>query len=229
MSNPRVRELPATTPAQQRLLEQLKRCGPATAGELARRLSLTAMAVRQHLAALEELGHVEQRTDAPSGRGRPAIRWSLAPRSRAAFPDRHGELTCGLIDAMRTTIGESGLLKVIDTRAVAQAAAYRRDLPGMSASLKSRVEALARRRTEEGYMAEAVREGRGAWLLIEHHCPICEAAESCTGLCSAELRVFQEALGDDVVVERTEHLLGGGDRCVYRIRRSSEWRIANNE
>jgi len=207
------------TPAQRRLLEQLKRCGPATAAALARRMGLTAVAARQHLAALEKLGHVRHHVDAPKGRGRPAIRWSLAPPSRAAFPDRHGELTCGLMDAMRSALGESVLLKVIDARADAQVVAYRRLLPGPAALLKTRVQALARRRSEEGYMAEVVPEGRGCYLLIEHHCPICEAAESCTGLCSAELRVFQESLGDDVAVERTQHLLSGDHRCAYRIRK----------
>jgi len=55
-------------------------------------------------------------------------------------------------------------------------------------------------------------------LLIEHHCPICEAAEACAGFCRAELGVFRAVLGDDVSVERTEHLLSGGARCAYRIR-----------
>ena len=55
-------------------------------------------------------------------------------------------------------------------------------------------------------------------LLIEHHCPICEAAEACAGFCRAELGVFRAVLGDGVSVERTEHLLSGGARCAYRIR-----------
>ena len=67
-------------------------------------------------------------------------------------------------------------------------------------------------------MAEVKREGRDAYLLIEHHCPICDAARCCVGLCGAELEVFERVLGPDVAIERTQHLLSGDERCVYRIR-----------
>jgi hypothetical protein len=54
-------------------------------------------------------------------------------------------------------------------------------------------------------------------LLLEHHCPICDAASTCQGLCRTELELFQEALGDDVTVTRTQHVLSGDLRCAYRI------------
>ena len=54
-------------------------------------------------------------------------------------------------------------------------------------------------------------------LLIEHHCPICNAATECQSLCRSELDVFRAALGDDAQVVREQHLLSGDTRCVYRI------------
>ena len=146
--------------------------------------------------------------------------WSLTAAGNQLFPDHHGALTVELIAAMRSALGESGLDRVIDGRAAEQAARYRSLMPGVRASLISRVQALADQRTHEGYMAEVEREGQGAWLLIENHCPICEAATCCTGLCRSEWDVFQAVLGDDVRVERTEHLLSGDRRCVYRITRA---------
>jgi predicted ArsR family transcriptional regulator len=56
----------------------------------------------------------------------------------------------------------------------------------------------------------------GSFLLIENHCPICAAATACTGLCARELEVFQRVLGQ-VTIERTEHILAGARRCVYRV------------
>jgi predicted ArsR family transcriptional regulator len=205
--------------AKRRLLERLKRSGPTTAGELAAGLDLTDVAVRQHLTALEEAGLVSQQTKPPEGRGRPAILWSLSEIAQQIFPDRHADLTLDLIEGVRESFGEEGLERLVKARARRQAETYRELAPPAGAPLRQRVEALARRRTAEGYMAEAVPEGRGAYLLIEHHCPICEAARSCTGLCQAELDVFRESLGDDVSVERTQHLISGGERCVYRIRK----------
>jgi predicted ArsR family transcriptional regulator len=53
--------------------------------------------------------------------------------------------------------------------------------------------------------------------LVENHCPICVAAAACTNLCAGELHVFQAVLGEDVAVERTDHILAGARRCAYRI------------
>ena len=54
-------------------------------------------------------------------------------------------------------------------------------------------------------------------LLVENHCPICAAAKACQQFCRSELRVFQEALGDDVTVERVDHILAGARRCAYLV------------
>ena len=203
--------------AKRRLLDRLKRGGPATAGELAAALALTDVAIRQHLLALEGQELVGQRTRAPKGRGRPAVIWSLTELAQSLFPERHAELTIGLIEATRKAVGEKGLKRIIDARAKEQAAAYRKLMPQRSAPLKKRVEALARQRTAEGYMAEVKREGKNAFLLIEHHCPICDAARCCVGLCGAELEVFQQTLGPGVTVQRTQHIVSGDDRCAYRV------------
>ena len=65
-------------------------------------------------------------------------------------------------------------------------------------------------------MARVETESRGVYLLIENHCPICDAASTCQGLCAAEMSLFEQVLGD-VHIERTEHMLGDGRRCVYRV------------
>jgi len=210
---------PALSDAKRRLVDLLKRLGPSSAARLARELDLTAVAVRQHLAALEEAGLVSAAAPSPAGaRGRPSARWTLTDEAARLFPDSHGELTVGLLDAMRDAFGEKGLERVVRARGDRQVERYREHIP-RSASLAKRVEALAARRTAEGYLAEVVREKPGVYLLIEHHCPICEAARSCQRLCGSELDVFRAALGDDAEVERTHHLLSGDERCVYRVRK----------
>jgi predicted ArsR family transcriptional regulator len=59
--------------------------------------------------------------------------------------------------------------------------------------------------------------GDGSVLLVENHCPICAAARVCQNFCRSELDVFSRVLGPSVRVERTEHQVAGGRRCVYRI------------
>ncbi len=66
-------------------------------------------------------------------------------------------------------------------------------------------------------MADLRPDGRGGFLFIENHCPICAAATACQGFCTTELNLFRAVLGRDVSVERTEHIVSGDRRCVYRI------------
>ena len=204
---------------RRRILDHLKLQGAATPAELARDLNLTAAAVRQHLDGLAEEGLVSVSDEHTGTPGRPAGRWSLTRRAHGLFPDRHGELTAQIVDAIRQVGGDDMLDRVIEVRTDSQRRDYESAVAEAGDSLSARAVALARMRTNEGYMAE-VTEDDGDLLLIEHHCPICEAAETCAGFCRAELGVFREVLGDDVTVERTEHLLSGGARCAYRIRQS---------
>jgi predicted ArsR family transcriptional regulator len=205
------------TPARQRVLEILKLEEPATPAGLAAELGLTEAAVRQHLNALEAAGMVSPGVTVARRPGRPATTWSLTDEGRRRFPDRHGELTVQLVDAIRDALGDESLTRVIDARTDDQLRCYREVLGAAGQTLRDRVEALAEQRTKEGYIAEVTDDGHGGYLLTEHHCPICDAAKACLAFCTAELRLFADALGDDVRVERTEHLLAGGRRCTYHI------------
>ena len=195
-----------------RILYLLKSKGPQTAAQLAKRLDVTAVAVRQHLGALENDGLVEF-TDEKGRVGRPRRIWRPTAAADARFPDSHGELAVGMLQAMRAAFGDDGLERLVAERSKAQIRDYKRRLP--DAPLAKRVAALARIRTEEGYMAEWARGRDGTFTLIENHCPICDAARACAGLCAGEMAVFQAVLA--ARVERTEHLLSGQRRCVYRI------------
>lgn len=200
---------------RRKLLDLLKREGPADPAALARRLGVSAMAVRLHLYELRR-GRLAAFREAPRGRGRPSRVWSLTPRAARLFPDSHGELAAGLLSSMRRAFGRSGLDRLVRARAADQAAAYRLRIAAR-APLAEKVRTLARIRTEEGYLAEPRKEPDGALALVENHCPICIAATACQGLCGAELEVFRKVLGPGAKVERTEHLLAGSRRCVYRI------------
>jgi predicted ArsR family transcriptional regulator len=202
--------------AKYKFLERIKTGGPATAVELAKAFGLTTVAVRLHLKELRSRGLVTQSKHPSTGRGRPAMRWSLTEKAGGLFPDHHGELTVGLIQAARRAVGEEGLQRILDARAKDQAESYRQTTAG-AMSPADRLKILARRRTAEGYMAHVTANGPRQLFLIEHHCPIREAARQCRGLCAVELEVFRQAMGDDVTVERVEHVLDGGARCIYRV------------
>jgi predicted ArsR family transcriptional regulator len=202
------------------VLDLMKREGPQPASVLARRLGVSAMAVRQHLYALQAEGLVVHAVEAPAAGspavGRPAKLWRLSGAAEALFPDGHAALALDLIGAMQEAFGARAMDRLLAVRTQAQIASYAA-ATGRAASLRGRLAALAKARTAEGYMAEVVTQPDGSYLLVENHCPICAAARACTGLCAAELVVFRTALGPDVCIERTDHILAGARRCAYRI------------
>jgi predicted ArsR family transcriptional regulator len=193
----------------------LKTRGPQTAQQLAQSLQLTSMGVRRHLEAWADKGLLltEDRADKV---GRPARHWLLSEAGHARFPDRHGELTVQLIAQVRDLFGQAGLDRLIAAREEQSEAAY---LTGMrkARTLAQRVAALAQARHAEGYMAQVEALADGSFLLVENHCPICAAATACQGFCRSELALFQRTLGPGGTVQRAEHLLSGGRRCVYKI------------
>lgn len=196
------------------IVDALKR-RPRTAPELAAQLGVTREAIRQHLRELGASGLVEgrARTVRPQ-RGRPPTEWTLTDLAADLFPDRHSELTVELISSIRRTAGEPVLDAIIEDRNHRLAETY----VAITRDADDPVKALADQRSAEGYLAEVRDDADGSRLLIEHHCPICDAAATCQGLCRGELELFKTALGPEVEVTREQHLLSGDQRCTYRVR-----------
>jgi predicted ArsR family transcriptional regulator len=199
---------------RRRIVKLLKTEGAMDSASLAGHLDVTAMAVRQHLYALqrEKLVTAEER---PVPLGRPAKFWRLTKDAERLFPDAYAELNAALITSVQDAFGPQGMARLLDARMARQRAEYGARIDG-SAPLAKRIQQLAKIRADEGYMAEVKRDGNG-FLFIENHCPICAAATACQGFCSSELELFRSALGPGVSVERAEHIVSGDRRCVYRI------------
>jgi predicted ArsR family transcriptional regulator len=214
--------------AKDRILYLLKMQGAQTATALAEQLQVSPMAIRQHLQNLQTEGWViyqEERRPL----GRPVKLWQLAAqvggsvhfvspkenRLPPRFPDSHADLMVDLLKSVESVFGEAGLDQLVTERSQRQVQSYQAKLDG--GTWQQRVRAIAQLRTQEGYMAEVIDLANGALLLVENHCPICAAAQTCQKLCGAELAVFQAVLGGGMTVERVEHILMGDRRCAYRI------------
>jgi predicted ArsR family transcriptional regulator len=200
-----------------RILYLLKSKGPQTAAQLARRLGVTAMAVRQHLYGFNQQGLAEFE-DQRRPVGRPVRVWNLTERAAVRFPESHAELTLEMIAAVRAAFGEKGLDRLLAQRTRMQLREYSERVRAEGGdSLEGRVRALATIRREQGYMAECSARADGSFVLRENHCPICVAAKSCQGLCREELSLFRTVMGAHAQVERIDHILAGAQRCAYVI------------
>ncbi|MFC3531275.1 helix-turn-helix transcriptional regulator [Vogesella facilis] len=195
------------------MLQWLKTAGAQTVQQLAAHSGLSGMGVRKQLQQLQVQGLVacESRRE---GVGRPAQYWLLTAAGHAVFPDRHGELSAQLLQLLGEQLGAAGLEALIAARAQQVELRYQQALTACEPG--ERLQQLATLRSEDGYMAQVQQQGAD-WLLLEHHCPICAAASACPAFCRTELQQFRRLFAGVAEVERSEHLLAGGQRCVYRI------------
>ena len=174
------------------------------------------MGVRQHLADLQQKAYVSQTQEERQTRGRPVHLWKLAEKGHQQFPDTHSQVSLELIDVIRSRFGEESLNQLIDHRSARIQDHYQGELDASGDKLEDKITRLCELRSAEGYMAE-VRLLPDGWLLIENHCPICAAAESCQQFCRSELAMFQHLLTDLAAVDRVDYLLAGARRCAYKI------------
>lgn len=200
--------------AADRILMFLKMRGEATSLLISEELSITKEGARKHLLNLAQEGLIEP-TVKSEGVGRPSTYYTLTEKGLAQFPDTHAEITVQLLKSVKNLLGENALDLLISDREKNTHDRYEKAL-AKTKNLEQRLEVLAVARSKEGYMAEWKKEGND-YFLIENHCPICAAATECQGFCRAELSNFQSLLGKEYTVERVDHIISGGQRCVYKI------------
>lgn len=211
--------------AKDQILYLLKMQGAKSAADLAEQLEVSPMAIRQHLQALLAEGWVtyeEERRPL----GRPVKLWQLTEISARFFPDTHADLMVDFLKSFEAIYGQAGVETVLADRCERQIQTYRQQFATEESVARSQtgesrlgcdVKRLAEIRTREGYMAEAIEQSDGSWLLVENHCPISGAARTCDLLCRSELEVFRTLLGPKVKIERVEHMMEGDRRCAYRV------------
>ncbi|MFC0226572.1 helix-turn-helix transcriptional regulator [Serratia aquatilis] len=196
------------------ILLQLKTLGPHSAKMLAERLEITPMGVRQHLQSLklrELVCYEETRISV----GRPTRYWSLTRQGHAQFADGHDKLSAILLESAHDLFGPEGLENLIRSR---EDRLYRHYAEQLAAEENhyARLTRLVRLRQHDGYMAELLEHPEGM-LLVENHCPIGVAANTCGSLCNSELKLFHRLFGNDYRIKRTAHTMSGSRHCAFLI------------
>jgi len=214
---------PATTPTglprvlRREILERLRREGPASPDQLAAGIGASRTGVLQQLRALEETNFVSRQT-VRHGVGRPRHLYDVTADAQELFPSNYDGLAAGLLAAIGVVGGDALVEQVFQARRRQIGARVRRELDervGPDAPLIDRVRALAVLQDEQGYLADAVIEADGTIRLREHNCAIFDVARGQRSACDAELDLFREVLGADVV--RDTHIASGDRCCSYRV------------
>src|SRR3979409_1239489 len=104
------------------VLELLRRKGRCSAEIIASDLGVTPNAVRQHLSNLERDGFAVSHPER-TGRGRPALLFSLTERADSVFPKRYGQLASMVLQEVQDMGGPEALDEVFERMATRHAGA----------------------------------------------------------------------------------------------------------
>lgn len=199
------------------LLLRLRLDGPSSPDQLAERIGASRTGVLQQLRALEA-AHLVNRQTVRHGVGRPRHLYDVTADAQDLFPSNYDGLAAGLLAAIEAVGGDDLLDQVF--------AARRRQLGdlvrvrmtehvGPGASLVDRVQELAVIQGDQGYIADTILGTDGTIRLREHNCAIYHIASGSPAACRAELELFSEVLGAEVV--REQHIASGNRCCTYRV------------
>jgi predicted ArsR family transcriptional regulator len=198
------------------ILLAIRRVGPCSPDELSREIGASRSGIVGQLRALEAAKLVTHRV-VRHGVGRPRHVYDVTPDAQDLFPANYDGLAAGLVGAILDVGGEE-LLDAVFAARRRQLGGHLRDhldeLPG-GGTLEERTRILARHQDELGYLAEVVVGEDGAMRLVERNCAIHRVAAAGGPACDAELALFTELLGADVV--RETHIPSGDRCCTYRV------------
>jgi predicted ArsR family transcriptional regulator len=199
------------------ILLRLRQDGPSSPDQLATQIGASRTGVLQQLRALEATNFVSRET-VRHGVGRPRHLYDVTADAQELFPSNYDGLAAGLLEAIGAVGGDDLVEQVFAARRRQIGDRIRRELDervGPDANLETRVRELAVIQDRHGYLAETILEPDGTIRLREHNCAIYQVAHGAPAACDAELALFRELLGAEVV--RETHIASGDRCCTYRI------------
>ena len=206
---------PSPSATRHQILVHLRQAGPSTPDGLAVALNASRTGILQQLYALEEAGLVSHASE-KHGVGRPRHVYDVTADAQGLFPTDYGGFASGLVKAIEAVGGADLVEQVFAARRRQIGDRTRRHMAERladGAPLGERVRVLAELQDDAGYLADAVIAEDGTLRLREHNCAIDKIARRTSAPCDAELALFQEVLGADVV--RESHIASGDRCCTY--------------
>jgi len=209
----------AAKTTRQKVMHAVLSQGPVSAAKIAKKLNLTAAAVRRHLDALESDGLVEVKVVSGSqrGAGRPSRRYVVTQQGQVELGDDYLGVAVDAMSALAELGGQEALrgfaqqyFSNIETR-------FNEEIPA-DATLNDRIQTLTEVLAELGFAATTRRAGRTAKVttlraaqICQGHCPIQELAGEFPLFCEEETDLFARLL--EVDVRRLATMPTGGHVC----------------
>ncbi|HXW67918.1 MAG TPA: ArsR family transcriptional regulator [Thermoplasmata archaeon] len=218
MTDPEADPLPTGfSSAKREILLLLKQRPGLSLEDLARARAISKVAALHHLTALEDQGFVERAYE-HRPIGRPSVHFRLSDRSRRLFPQAYSQMSLSALGFIERWLGRDAVVRMLQERAHEVADENRSRLG--APELRRRVEALARLRSEGGYMAEVGGTKGSTTEMREHNCPILAIAGVYPEACEVERRMFESMLR--ARVDTSHRVVAGDPVCRFLVRPRAE-------
>jgi predicted ArsR family transcriptional regulator len=194
--------------------------GSITAGQIGKRLGLSAAGVRRHLEALIEVGEAESVPAAAwqqAGRGRPAKRYRLTAMGRAKLDHSYDDLASAAMRQLREIGGDEAVRSFARQRIDAILSDVEVADSAADADIEATAERIATALSKAGYVATTTAVGgpiHGVQI-CQHHCPVSHVAEEFPELCETEQQAMAEVLGTHV--QRLATIVNGDCACTTHV------------
>lgn len=196
-----------TMDTRERLLNTLKRNGPATVPELQAELAVSENTVRHHLRSLRSDGLIEERVTEPSGPGRPAQQYELTAAAEGEFPKRYAELLALILEQAAE---RDDLAQILDGVARKLGAQVRPEIAHLGP--EDRLLALMER-LDYGDMLGRLETTPGGWEFRAFNCVYRDAGVRFEEVCELLPRIVRAAT--DLPCERVVCQRDGHRSCVF--------------
>ncbi len=193
------------------VLNKLKRTQGLSVSELAEKIGMSYMGIKQHCIELQKGGYLDTwRRAKPVGR--PEMLYRLTQRAHELFPVASNEMTIGLLESALKLFGPTAAEKLLFNVFQHKGDGYIARLKGDT--LEAKFASFVKLRDQEGHMAELEKEEHG-FRIVEHHSPILDLLRAFPIVARLETEMFQRVL--KVPVQREEQAISGLYQCTFHL------------
>ena len=193
------------------ILNKLKRTQGLSVTELAGKIGMSYMGIKQHCIELQKGGYLDT-WRRPKPVGRPEMLYRLTQRAHELFPVASNEMTIGLLESALKLFGASAAEKLLFNVFQRKADGYIAKLKGDTTEAK--LASFVKQRDQEGHMAELEKDESG-FRIVEHHSPILDLLRAFPIVARLETEMIQRVL--KMPVQREEQAISGLYQCTFRM------------
>jgi predicted ArsR family transcriptional regulator len=197
------------------IIHHLKLSHGMTVRELAERMKMSYMGVKQHCVEMEKNGYLDSfRRAVPHGR--PEKLYRLTVKMNALFPAVGCEMILELLVQAERNFGPTAPEKLLHSWFQSKADIWALKLQ-KEISIENKAIMLARLRTADGHMCMVESSQTGALRLVDYHLPLAPLMDKYSGLVEIECDVLKRLLGQPV--ERVVQEFSGLKQVIFIIKK----------